>query len=357
MSKLEDELFEERRYAALEEQIRELQEALTRAQRDKAKAQDRSAAVAEAVRQGAADARLALGKVTPVKAPAPDKRERGEHVAVIDLGDWQGTKVTTTYNTSVMTQRVRLMMRKVEYFVTEQRHTRPVRHGVVILGGDMIEGLWNYPTQSWEVEEEPITQVVVVAHLIAEVMRWALGLFDTVEVIPEWGNHGRVGSKRDGVPKHTNLDRMCYLLAREECRADIDAGRLMWEDSIEDIQRLVIGNYRALVLHGDEIGRNGFASPATIAAYITRLKSGAYKVDGVFWPFQDAYLHHYHTSMELTLPDGVGRVFWNGSTESDNRYARDTMAAAGLPTQRLHFVDPDRGLVVQRVDILLEEAV
>jgi hypothetical protein len=351
-----DELDAERRMEDLRGQIQDLRAALVRSQRETAKAQDRGAQVAQAVQQGAADARLALGPVAPVPAPEPDLRERGEHHAIIDFGDWQGTKVTTTYNTAVMQTRVRLAMTKIDYFLAEQRKSRPVRHATVILGGDMIEGLWNYPTQAWEVEEEPIGQVIVVAHLIAEVMRWALGLFETVTVVPEWGNHGRVGSKRDGVPKHTNLDRMTYLMARQECMADVDAGRLIWEDSIEDIQRLVIGNYRALVLHGDEIGRSGFASPSTIVGYLTRLKSGAYKVDGVPWAFQDAYLHHYHTAMEMTLPDGVGRAFWNGSTESDNRYARDTMAAAGLPTQRLHFVDPDRGLVVQRVDILLEEA-
>jgi hypothetical protein len=33
-----------------------------------------------------------------------------------------------------------------------------------------------------------------------------------------------------------------------------------WQDCPEDIQRVEVGNYRALVIHGDEIGRGGFAS-------------------------------------------------------------------------------------------------
>jgi hypothetical protein len=58
--------------------------------------------------------------------------------------------------------------------------------------------------------------------------------------------------------------------------------------------------------------------------------------------------------MEMTLADGRGRVYFNGATESDNRYALVGMAASGVPMQRLHFIDPDKGLVVQRVDVLLE---
>jgi hypothetical protein len=58
--------------------------------------------------------------------------------------------------------------------------------------------------------------------------------------------------------------------------------------------------------------------------------------------------------MEMTLADGRGRVYFNGATESDNRYALVGMAASGVPMQRLHFIDPDKGLVVQRVDVILE---
>ena len=58
--------------------------------------------------------------------------------------------------------------------------------------------------------------------------------------------------------------------------------RLTWQECPEDIQRLEIGNYRALVIHGDEVGRNGFASPSTIANWVVRQKSGAYP-----WAFRE----------------------------------------------------------------------
>jgi hypothetical protein len=330
------------------QKIAELQDALIRAKKDLSKAKDKSEQIVSAVYQAAYDVSL-LSKTKPVTTPTKDRRKRGEHVALWDLGDWQGTKVTPSYNTEVMKRRVRLFVEKARYFTTEQRHSRPVRHCAVVFGGDMIEGLWNYPTQAWEVEEEPITQVVIVANLMAEVVKAALADHETVTVTPEWGNHGRIGSKRDAVPAPTNLDRMAFILARQQLIADVESGRLIWEDSIEDVQRLQIGNYRALVIHGDEIGRSGYASPSTIVNHVNRWRTS------FPWAFQDVYCHHYHTPMELTLADGRGRVYFNGATESDNRYALVGLAASGVPSQRLHFIDPDKGLVVQRVDVILED--
>ena len=334
--------------AVNDNKMAELHDALVRAKKELIKAKDKGEQVVEAVYSAARD-HLLINPVPPVRPPAKDKRKRSEHVALWNLGDWQGTKITPSYNTATMQERVRLYVQKARYFTEEQRHARPVRECHVVFGGDMIEGLWNYPTQAWEVEEEPIAQVVIVAGLMTEVVRSALADYDKVTVTAEWGNHGRIGSKRDNVPAPTNLDRMAYILSKQQCMADVQEGRLVWEDSIEDVQKLSIGAYRALVIHGDEIGRTGYASPSTIVRHVNRWRVS------FPWTFQDVYCHHYHTPMELTLADGRGRVYFNGATESDNRYALVGMAASGVPTQRLHFVDPDKGLVVQRVDITLED--
>jgi hypothetical protein len=88
------------------------------------------------------------------------------------------------------------------------------------------------------------------------------------------------------------------------------------------------------------VGRNGFASPATIVSHVSRWKSGSYP-----WAFRDCYIGHYHTHAEWALPDGAGSVFQTGSTESENRYAGVMLAASATPSQRLHFIDPDAGRV------------
>jgi hypothetical protein len=47
-------------------------------------------------------------------------------------------------------------------------------------------------------------------------------------------------------------------------------------------------------------------------------------------------------------------VSQTGSTESDNRYARDNMAATAIPAQRLHFIAKQRGRVSAQYKIYLE---
>jgi hypothetical protein len=57
--------------------------------------------------------------------------------------------------------------------------------------------------------------------------------------------------------------------------------------------------------------------------------------------------------MSLTLANG-GRVFVSGSPESHNEYARVFVAAVGRPSQRLHFVDPDKGRVTAEYTVWLD---
>jgi hypothetical protein len=180
-------------------------------------------------------------------------------------------------------------------------------------------------------------QFASVSRLLIEVVRRALAIYENVKVVAEWGNHGRVGSKRDAIPRSDNVDRMCYEFARTMLA---DEERLTWPDCPEDIQRLEVGNYRALVIHGDEVGRSGYASPSTIVQHVAKWQSGAYP-----WSFRDCYVHHYHNHSEHALPNGLGSVYFTGSTESENRYALTTMAASAVPSQRLHFIDPEAGRV------------
>lgn len=327
-------------------EIDQLRSALARAQQEVVKAKARTDHLVEATITAARDAVLARGPIKPVPRPKVDRRRKDPEVALMVMGDWQGHKVTTSYNGEVMKTRVLAYMDKVARITEIQRADHPVTKGVVSFGGDMVEGLFNYPTQPFEIDATLFEQYVSVSMLLVDVVRRALALFDTVEVVAEWGNHGRIGSKRDAVPRSDNVDRMAYELARQLLK---DEPRVTWPDCPEDIQRLEIGNYRALVIHGDEIGRGGFSSPNTIVQHVNRWRSGAYP-----WAFTDCYIHHYHQHQEWALADGKGSVYMTGSTESDNRYARETMAASAIPSQRLHFIDPEAGRVTAQYKVWLD---
>jgi hypothetical protein len=215
-----------------------------------------------------------------------------------------------------------------------------------MFGGDMVEGLFNFPGQAFEIDATLFEQYVNVSRLLVEVVRYALSNYEKVCVVPEWGNHGRIGSKRDNVPRSDNFDRMCYELARQLLSAEKN---LKWQECPDDIQRVQIGNYKALLIHGDEVGRNGFASPTAIVQHANRWRSGAYD-----WDFRDVYIGHYHTHAEWPMANGQGSVYQTGSTESDNRYAGVMLAASATPSQRLHFIDPIKGRVTAAYKIWLD---
>jgi len=320
-----------------------------RLQRQLRDAKDRSARMVEAVHQGAMDAFISLGKMPLIPSPAKDRRKGKHEVALWVLGDWQYGKANATYGSEVARRRVLHYCDKAASITDIQRAHHPVREGVVVFGGDMLEGVsFQFPTQPFEIDQTLFGQFVDVSRLLVEVVRRALAVYEKVTVVGEWGNHGRIGSRRDAVPRNDNLDRMAYHLAREMLKEE---PRVTWPDAPDDIQRLEVGNYRALVFHGDEIGRNGYASPTTLANWLMRQQSGAYP-----WDFLDGYVHHFHQNQEWALPGNGGRLFMTGSTETGNAYAAITMASSAVPSQRLHFVDPERGRVTAQYVIWLDAA-
>lgn len=331
----------------MSQEIADLREANRNLQRKMLKSKDKEAQLVEAVFDGARDALIALGRPAPVKPPAPSKAKGTPQAALWHCTDWQGSKLTTSYNSQVMEERVMLFCKKAAKITGMHREAHPIKHCTIAFGGDMVEGLFNFPNQVFEIDATLFTQFVTVSRLLERVVRYALSVYDTVEVVPEWGNHGRIGSIRNAVPRADNIDRMCYEMCRQLLAGE---HRLIWRECPEDIQRIEIGNYRALLIHGDEVGRGGVSAPMTIARHADRWKSGSYP-----WDFRDIYVGHYHSHLEAQMANGDGAVFFTGSTESDNRYARDSMSASGRPSQRLHFIDVKKGQVTAQYRVYVDE--
>ena len=328
-----------------EREVEELKRITSDLQRRLRRAKARNSELVDATFAGARDALLALGPLKPVPAPKTKGGKGKPEAALWHLTDWQGAKVTKTYDSRVMRERVMRFCDTAARITSIQRADHPVRQATVCFGGDHLEGLFNYPTQPFEIDATLFEQVMIVARLEADVVRYALSIYDRVTVVSKWGNHGRAGSRRAVIPGKDNFDRFAFALAREMLAGE---PRLQWVEADEDFQRIEIGNYRALLAHGDEFGRNGFVSPTTIVSKVAQLKSGA-----LDWPFRDYYFGHYHNHQEWQLPDGEGSVYMTGATESDNRYAKTMMAAAAQPSQRLHFVEPEKGEVTAQYKVRL----
>jgi len=314
-----------------EQEIINLKRALENAQRAAARAKSKSADLVEAVYRAAKDASLVQPRVK-IAAPKPTKSRKAE-VAVVHLTDWQAGKVSVSYNLQVLRKRIEQMCDKVVALTEIQRAHHPVNDCVLVLGGDMVEGLTVFPGQQYEVEAHLFEQMFTVANIIESVVHRLAANFTNLRVVCEYGNHGRIGRKGD-MPGADNIDRMAYQIASDRCS---HLKHVTWQQSADWYQIATIGAYKLLVVHGDEIPSFGGQTPA----YSILRKCNAW---ATFMDFHDAIMGHFHTPISLTMANG-GRIWVTGSPESDNQYAKSFVATVSKPSQRLMFVDPTKGRV------------
>ena len=102
-------------------EIVELRKALNNTQKQLSKAKIRNDELVVATLRGAYEAMLALGKVPPVAAPKKDIRKASPEVALVHSTDWQGAKVTTSYNSEIMRKRVLQFADKIVHLTNLQR--------------------------------------------------------------------------------------------------------------------------------------------------------------------------------------------------------------------------------------------
>ena len=128
-----------------------LRKALNKALRDLARAKAKTEELVEAVYQATADA-IVANPIRPVPAPAKERIKGKPEVALWHLTDWQGGKTSLTYNSEVMHQRVRRFIDKADRITAIERSDHPVNDCVILFGGDMVEGLFQFATQPFEVD-------------------------------------------------------------------------------------------------------------------------------------------------------------------------------------------------------------
>lgn len=324
--------------------VAELRSANRTLQRQLSRSRARTEELRDAVYKAAKDAALIAGDPPKVAKPKADKRVKAE-VAILHCSDWQVGKETATYNSAVARERIQELTKRTIVLTEIQRTDHPVTDCHVLLGGDTVEGITVFPGQAYEVDSTLFEQVFNSVETIVEMVLGLLPHFEKVVVWEEPGNHGRIGRRGD-VPAGDNLDRMVYHIAHQRLEGQ---DRVEWHPSTSWHQIVEIGNYRALLVHGDEI--KGFGGQTPAYGIIRKVNAWA---TGVVEDFTDCYMGHFHTPMVLPLAHGRGRVFINPSTESDSVYAQEFCAATGTPGQRLNFVDPHKGRVTAEYVIWLD---
>lgn len=274
-----------------------------------------------------------------------------EEVAVALLSDMQTGKVTPDYNSDVARERVMRYAEKIVRLTEIQRADHPVRHCVVPMLGDMLEGCDIFPGQQWLIDSTLYRQVFeTTPSILVDFLRYLLAHFDTVRVEAVQGNHGRIG-RRGVFGPEDNTDRMVYrlvqMLMRDEPRLTFNmadpVGERAWYKVME------IGSYRAMLIHGDQIrGSMGFPW------YGLGKKAHAWASGGIPESFNDLMMGHYHQA--AMIPLNKRRAWANGSTESNNTFAAENLAAQSDPSQWLLFVSPTRGHVTAAYEVRLTDS-
>ncbi|MFJ9413072.1 hypothetical protein ACIRPT_02760 [Streptomyces sp. NPDC101227] len=307
---------------------------------------DYLAAVEAAVQD--AVGRIQIAPVATQKRSANEPAE--EEYAVALLSDLQTGKLTPDYNSTVARERVMRYAQKIVGLAETQRLHHPVRHCVIPMLGDMVEGVDIFPGQQWLIDSTLYDQLFnTTPALLADFVRYLLAHFETVTVYAVDGNHGRIGRRGQFGPMD-NADRMLYrilaMLLRDEPRFQLHMADPQGERNWYQVMQL--GNYTAMLIHGDQIrGHSGFPW------YGLGKKVNGWGSGGIPEKFRDVFMGHYHQLARIPLNQ---RSVWvNGSTESTNTYASESLAAQSEPSQWLLFVDPNAGRVTASYGVDLKE--
>lgn len=337
MTELPDDLSE---FEAHAENI-ELRKTLAKLQGQLKKSKAKTEDLIQAAHDGAKEAALILGNPPEVPVPKKDKRTGREEMALLHLSDWQLGKRTDTYNSAVAIERLGQLGDKVVELTQIERAAHPVRVCHVMLGGDLVEGTSIFPGQVYEIDSTLYQQAFNATGCLERLIRQLLATFEQVHCWEVLGNHGRLGRKGD-VDRGDNSDRFVYELTRRGLGSGLGEfqGRLIWHEHYRFYQIVEVGNYKALLVHGDQVKSFGGNTPAF---GISRKVNGW--AAGVLDTFEDCYMGHFHQPLVLPLANGRRRTFLNPSIESDSAYAQEFVAATGAPGQRLHFIDPEKGQV------------
>ena len=284
----------------------------------------------------------ALEGFEPPKIPDPPKARKGKEereVAVLHLSDTQFGKITKTYDTEIATARVAEYTERALRCIEAHRHYASVDEAVLLLGGDMIEGEQIFPGQAHLIDQPVIDQAVRdCPAALADCIRRLASSVARVRVVCVAGNHGRPTSKHAGSHPKTNWDRVCYEVTRKMVGAN---PRITWDIPDDFYSVTDVLGHKLLMVHGHQVS-GGFAG---FPFYGVGKKLAGW-IDSIDEDWNHLFLGHFHQYAQGSMN---GR-FWfcNGTTESDNEYAREELAASGSPVQRLQFWNRKHGLVADR---------
>ncbi|EKQ70462.1 hypothetical protein OsccyDRAFT_0751 [Leptolyngbyaceae cyanobacterium JSC-12] len=135
-----------------------------------------------------------------LKIPATDLEEA---TAIILASDWHvGERVdrkTTNglneFNPDIATKRAGKFFANACKLIEKERHSVPINHAILWLGGDLITGYIHEELQESNYLS-PVEESLLVQDLVSDGISYLLKYVDKITVICSYGNHGRTEKKK-----------------------------------------------------------------------------------------------------------------------------------------------------------------
>lgn len=289
------------------------------------------------------DDALKTFKWEPPVLPRKDTRKSlPEEVCVIHLSDTQIGKLTRSYDSNIASKRIKHFGDTIEKLVTSKRASSRVNKAVLMIGGDIVEGETIFPHQPWCVDSDLWDQAIKVApKILSDLIVHLASVFREVHVSSVPGNHGRSQPKNAGASPRTNFDMISTQITRLMVSNVYKSNRVSWDIDHDEFYSVIpVFDHNILLIHGDQISGGGGLGgyPLTGLARKVAGWTGSIEED-----WQYIFLGHFHRPMSGVVQDKV--FFGNGTTESDNDWAREMIGDSGRPCQRVVFFNKEHGPV------------
>jgi hypothetical protein len=241
------------------------------------------------------------------------------------------------FDTQIFRKRMQLYVDKVTARLVDYGKSHTYDSLIFAFGGDLVEGDEIFPEQVWQLELNPVEQVVQLVDILEGMVHEIMGVaveelgFGAVSAMCVLGNHGRVGGKRKaGRGKTYSWDYLvCEMLKTRMKnypwhRFEIEKGGACYFDS---------KGHTFAMIHGDQVkgwGGIPFYGLTRHDAKLVRTLSTVYD-----------YLLLGHHHQPASIPIGFARHLMSGNWVGGTNLSE--YVGSNIPSQNMYFVSENYG--------------
>lgn len=273
---------------------------------------------------------------------------KAERDAILPLYDLQfGQRVTAedtpggmnTFNVEVFTERLARYVEAVGNTLLDYGQSHSIKNLIIPFGGDAVEGWGVFKAQEWQLELDPIEQVIRLVDLMVPALHEIIGLakeelgVEGVGVFCVTGNHGKPGGRSSGaLPSTLNFDYLFYrMLEKAMVNYPID----QWGIEPAGSLYFVSQGHTFLMIHGHEV--RGWGGLPLYG--LTKWDAKAIRLNHQMFSY--ALLGHHHVPANISI--GYGEHLMSGNWVGANNLSKE-ITAGGRPSQWVFFTSKEYGV-------------